>query len=146
MVWEYLFNSQVSNILDTYPEVELLSSIRILFNFLKNHYTFKIYFKWKSDIIFFVWNLGIICALANNAVKKWKVQVTQSCLTLCDSMVSRAHGSLQVRILDWVALFFSRGSSQHRVKTRSPALQEVLYQMSHREDNTASNVKIFYAF
>ena len=70
MVWEYLFNSQVSNILDTYPEVELLSSIRILFNFLKNHCTFKIYFKWKSDIIFFVWNLDIICALANNTVKK----------------------------------------------------------------------------
>ena len=41
----------------------------------------------------------------------------QSCLTLCDPMDysppgSSVHGILQARILEWVAIFFSRGSSQ----------------------------------
>ena len=43
--------------------------------------------------------------------------VTQSCLTLCDPMDcnlpdSSVHGILQARILEWVAMPFSRGSSQ----------------------------------
>ena len=42
------------------------------------------------------------------------VLVTQSCPTLCDSMVwslpgSSVHGILQARILEWVAIPFSRG-------------------------------------
>ena len=41
----------------------------------------------------------------------------QSCLTLCDPMEcspsgSSVHGILQERILEWVAIPFSRGSSQ----------------------------------
>ena len=42
------------------------------------------------------------------------VQVTQSCLTLCDPMDYVVHGILQARILEWVAFPFSRGSSQPR--------------------------------
>ena len=47
------------------------------------------------------------------------VLVAQPCLTLCDPMNynpsgSSAHGILQVRILEWVAVPFSRGSSQPR--------------------------------
>ena len=42
---------------------------------------------------------------------KVKVKVIQSCLTLCDSKDYLVHGILQVRILEWVALSFSRGSS-----------------------------------
>ena len=43
--------------------------------------------------------------------------LTQSCLTLCDPMDyslpgSSVHGILQARILEWVAMPFSRGSSQ----------------------------------
>ena len=46
---------------------------------------------------------------------KWvKVKVTQLCLTLCDPMDYTVHGILQVRVLDWVAFPFSRGSSQPR--------------------------------
>ena len=42
---------------------------------------------------------------------------TQSCLTLCDHMDgstpgSSVHGILQARILEWVAISYSRGSSQ----------------------------------
>ena len=44
------------------------------------------------------------------------VLVAQSCLTLCDSMGcsqpgSSVHGIFQVKILEWVAISFSRGSS-----------------------------------
>ena len=45
--------------------------------------------------------------------------VTQLCLTLCDHMDcsppgSSVHGILQARILEWVAIAFSRGFSQPR--------------------------------
>ena len=36
---------------------------------------------------------------------------------------SSVRGILQARILEWVAVSFSRGSSQPRDQTRSPALQ-----------------------
>ena len=47
-----------------------------------------------------------------------KVKVTQSCLTLCDPMDYTVHGILQVRILEWVAFPFCRGSSQPRDRTQ----------------------------
>ena len=43
-----------------------------------------------------------------------KVKVAQLCLTLCDSMDYSVHGILQARILEWVDVPFSRGSSQPR--------------------------------
>ena len=47
------------------------------------------------------------------------VQPSQSCPTLCDPMActppgSSVHGILLARILEWVAISFSRGSSQPR--------------------------------
>ena len=46
--------------------------------------------------------------------KEVKVKVAQSCPTLCDPTDYTVHGILQARILEWVALPFSRGSSQPR--------------------------------
>ena len=51
------------------------------------------------------------------------LSVIQSCLTLCDPMDCRSpdssvHGILQARILEWVAIPFSRGSSQPRDRTQ----------------------------
>ena len=48
--------------------------------------------------------------------------VTKLCLTLCDPMEwsppgSSVHGIFQARILEWVAVSFSRGSSQPRDQT-----------------------------
>ena len=48
-----------------------------------------------------------------------KVLVTQSCPTLCSPMDcsllgSSVHGIFQIRILEWVAISFSRGPSQPR--------------------------------
>ena len=50
---------------------------------------------------------------------KVEVLVAQSCLTLCDLMdcsppVFSVHGILQTRILEWVAIPFSKGSSRPR--------------------------------
>ena len=47
------------------------------------------------------------------------MKVTQSCLPLCNPMDYTVHGILQARILEWVAIPFSRRSSQ----PRSPTLQ-----------------------
>ena len=52
-----------------------------------------------------------------------KVSVTQSCPTLCDPMDysppgSSVHGILQARILEWVAIPFSRGSFRPRDQSR----------------------------
>ena len=47
---------------------------------------------------------------------KWKVKmkVARLCPTLCDPMNYTVHGIRQARILEWVAVPFSRGSSQPR--------------------------------
>ena len=54
---------------------------------------------------------------------KVKVLVTQSCLTLCKPMhcgppSSSVHGILQARMLEWIAMRSSRGSSQPRNQTQ----------------------------
>ena len=48
-----------------------------------------------------LWNLGVS-------------EVAQSCPTLCNPMNSSVHRILQARILEWVAVPFSRGSSWPR--------------------------------
>ena len=52
-----------------------------------------------------------------------KVKVTQSCPTLCNPVDcslpgSSVHGILQARVLEWVAISFSRGSSRPRDRTQ----------------------------
>ena len=47
-----------------------------------------------------------------------EVKVSQSCPTLCNPMDYRVHGILQARMLEWVAIPFSRGSSQPRGQTQ----------------------------
>ena len=49
-------------------------------------------------------------------------EVAQSCLTLCDPMDCNLlgfsiHGILQARILEWIAISFSRESSRPRERT-----------------------------
>ena len=46
------------------------------------------------------------------------MKVIQSCLTLCNSMDYIVHGILQARILEWVAIPFSRGCCQPRDRTQ----------------------------
>ena len=65
--------------------------------------------------------VGKVISLLFNVVSESESEneVTQSCLTLCDPVDcslpgSSVHGILQARILEWVAISFSRGSSQPR--------------------------------
>ena len=55
--------------------------------------------------------------------KESESEVAQSCPTLCDPMDcslsgSSVHGIFQARVLEWIAISFSRGSSQPRNRTR----------------------------
>ena len=67
-----------------------------------------------------------------------KVKAAESCLTLCDPMDcslpgSSVRGILQVKILEWVAIPFSKGSSQPRDQTQlSHIAGGFLYQLSHQ--------------
>ena len=48
--------------------------------------------------------------------------VSSSLCKDCNPPVSSVHGVLQARIMEWVAILFSRGSSQPRIEPRSPTL------------------------
>ena len=77
--------------------------------FLKGHC-------WEAAWIFpnsvQVWKQTLLWTLTKNS----EVKVAQVCLTLCNPMNCSlpgyfVHGILQARILEWVAIFVSRGSS-----------------------------------
>ena len=68
------------------------------------------------------YTLQEICQLPK-AESESKSEFTQSSRTLCDPMDcslpgSSLHGILQARVLEWVAISFSRGSSWPRDRTR----------------------------
>ena len=52
-----------------------------------------------------------------------RVKVAQSCQTLCNLLDYTVHGILQARILECVAMSFSRGSSQLGIEPKSPVVQ-----------------------
>ena len=70
-------------------------------------------------------HLCLFCCLAYRIVTVFlksigkESEVSQSCLTLCDPMDcslpgSSVHGIFQAIVLEWIAISFSRGSSQPR--------------------------------
>ena len=71
---------------------------------------------------------------------------TQLCPTLCDPMDCSLPGSSvcgiqQARILEWVAMLFSRASYRTRDQTQVSCIGRwILYSLSHRE----SQVKMLY--
>ena len=67
----------------------------------------------------------LLLAFAGHVLYTWTVKalVAQLCPTLCDHMDcsppgSSVHGILQARVLEWVAISFSRGSSWPRDRTQ----------------------------
>ena len=63
--------------------------------------------------------------------------VTQLCLTSCNPMDgnlpgSSVHGILQVRILEWVAIPFSRGSSRPRDRIQVSRTVGRFFHLSHQ--------------
>ena len=83
-------------------------------------------------------NTGVGCHFLLQCMKvKSEREVAQSCPTLCDPMVcslprSSIHGIFQARTLEWVAIYFSKGSSQPR-EGSNPGLwhcRQTLYRLS----------------
>ena len=79
----------------------------------------------------------VINFLSVSCYMKVKVLFAQLCPTLCDHMDcsppgSSVHGILQARILEWVAISFSRESSQPRIEPWSSALQVDSLPLSHQ--------------
>ena len=70
-----------------------------------------------------------------------KSEVAQLCLTLCNPMDcilkgSSIHGIFQARVLEWVAISFSRGSSSLRDQTLvSCTASRRFYHLSHQGRN-----------
>ena len=70
--------------------------------------------------------------------KESESEVAQSCLTLCNPMDcslpdSSIRGILQARILEWVAISFSRGSFPPRdLNPGLPRCRQTLYHLSHQ--------------
>ena len=87
------------------------------------------------------------CMHYHESEKKWQL-VTQSCLTLCDPMDcsppgSSVHEILQARIMEWVAISFSRGSSQPRHRTRVSCIAGRLFTIwVTREESLNIKIKI----
>ena len=84
---------------------------------------------WKSVGSSFCPSVSCVLKFHDNrSEKSVKVLVIRSCPTLCDPMDcslpgSSIHGTLLARILEWIVIPFSRGSSQPRTEPRSLALQ-----------------------
>ena len=90
---------------------------------------------------------SLCCTLeANIMLKSVKMLVAQSCSTLCNPtdcspLSSSVHGILQARMLEWVAISYSREPSTPRDHTQglNPGLlhcRQILYHLTTREAHT----------
>ena len=79
--------------------------------------------------LYHIWFLSLVsynflCTVFVSLVRKWSLsEVAQSCPTLCDTMDCSPsgfsiHGIFQARVLEWVSISFSSGSSWPRDQTR----------------------------
>ena len=89
-----------------------------------------------------------MCAFPYQSYKtmKVKVSVIQSCLTLCDPTDcsppgSSVHGILKARILEWVAIPSSRGSSQPRDRTQVSCIADSVLSEPRRKPCKAIVIK-----
>ena len=80
-----------------------------------------------------------------------KVKVVQLCPTLCNPMDCSlpgysVHGIFQARVVEWVAISFSRGSSQPRGSNLGlPHCRQTLYRLSHQEALVSPKIPLFSA-
>ena len=88
------------------------------------HEFFQLLYLWKKSLylkdvfnLYIIKKLLLVFYLA--CIVKWRSEVSQSCPTLCDPMGCSLpgfsiHGIFQARVLEWLAISFSRGSSRPR--------------------------------
>ena len=86
----------------------------------------------------YTWNLQTTVYQLRVSVK---LLLAQSCPTLCDPMdrsppASSVLGILQARILEWVAMTFSRGSSQPRDRTQVSCIAGRFFTIRATRDNS----------
>ena len=79
-------------------------------------------FSWPANVIQALFIYYLLVGLSASSLESVKVLVTQFCLTLynpidCSLPGSSIYGILQARILEWIAIPFSRGSSRPRDQT-----------------------------
>ena len=97
--------------------------------------------RWSSQALLFPSSEGSVCPTVNLSLQfcskairlmcihqalisnAEEVKVSESCPTLCDPMDYTVHGILQARILEWIAVPFSRGLPNPGIEPRSPAFQ-----------------------
>ena len=82
-------------------------------------------------------------------VKEKKESEVPQCLTLCDPMDhglpgSSVHGILQARVLEWVAISFSKGSSWPRSGTQVSRIASRLYRLNHQGIHISYCMKLFF--
>ena len=70
---------------------------------------------------------------------KVKLKVAQSCPILCNPMDYTVHGILQARILEWIAVPFSKRSSQPRDQTQARIAGKFFTSWATREKCRNSN-------
>ena len=74
-----------------------------------------------------------------------KMLVLQSCPILCDPIdCSPVHGVLQARILEWVAITFSKGSSWQGSNPGLWHCRHILYHLNHQGSPPLRNVVCKY--
>ena len=87
-------------------------------------YPFTLQSSWNNTAFVTLEYCAIFCGFPTSyKVKESESEVTQSCPTLCDPVDcsppgSSVHGILQARILEWVVISFSRGSSRPRDRSQ----------------------------
>ena len=74
----------------------------------------------------------LVITFLSRSSESESVKVVQLYLTLCNLTDYTFHGILQTRILEWVAIPFSRGSSKPREWTQVSHIVGILYQLSHK--------------
>ena len=114
------------------PDMEQQTGSKLGKEYIKAVYCHLAYLTYMLGWLSTSWNQKIVGRNVNNlryaddttlmAESKSESEVTQSCPTLCDSVdcslpASSVHGILQVRMLEWVAISFPKGSSRSRDRT-----------------------------
>ena len=84
-----------------------------------------------------IWVMGLFMSRLCTMEKVKESEVAQLCPTLLDPMdcslpCSSILGIFQARVLEWVAIFFSRGSSQPRDWNQVSCIAGRLYPLSHQ--------------
>ena len=127
----------------TIKEAWILTQVKWFFWILMNHFLDLLTFWIKSlflapTLCLFIW--PVTCLAVWPCCACVHAKYLQSCATVCDAMTCSppdfsVRGILQARILEWVAMPFSRGSSRHSDWTHVSYIscmgRQVLYHLCH---------------